>query len=118
MISTNINVDRPSQRLSSLSVPAYPDAGLFDRGGVTEADAHASVESNKHIAKPSRKRSSADAGLAADVARDNEDPTFDLRRSTRQSKRIKTSTRCNDTSEEKIRKVSKLEQKIAKGKTP
>ena len=89
----------------------------------TEKEANVPVwgERSKRFTQVSKKRTRADASFSAYAEDILEDATSGSRRSTGQYKRTKVSSKNNDTDdkgEKKIRKVSKLKVKIAKGKGP
>lgn len=126
----------------------YPDAGLIDRGGLRdgrddvarqnrvpgsaatngfpetqmEVDIPVQEGTKKTTTRSSRKRTSNNAGLSSiDVEDKPEDTIRQSRRSTRISKRTKPQPRYNDSDDEgeqRIRKISKLQIKIADGRAP
>lgn len=90
-----------------------------------EAEVPAPINTAKRVTRSSKKRTRVDADLVStDVEDSLEDKTAGSRRSTRRCKSVKTSSRYNNAGNEsedgvkKIRKVSKLNAKIAEGKGP
>lgn len=91
----------------------------------TEADVPVLRETEKRVTRSSKKWTNADAGLwSTDVEDTLEDTTLASRRSPQQSKRAKTSPKHHDLGDksedgtERIRKLSKLNAKIAEGRGP
>lgn len=86
------------------------------------ADASSSRDVHKRITRPSNKRTRDTASSYSDVEDELQDTVSNSQRSTRRSKRARVSSTydddASDDGDERKRKISKLNAKIAAGKGP
>ena len=124
--SINLLERYPRHDLSGLGNNTLPSSvlpgsitSLPNLQGRTDTATHAPRANVINATQSSKKRTSAEAGLSANAEDNHEDVTS--RRSTKRSTRTKVTSKHNgagDEAEEKVRKVSKLNAKIAEGKGP